>query len=163
MCIRDRVYTVCRVDLYAEGLYIGLFRTRKSLQFRVVRIYRACIRREDIHCILYRGDSYSQIYTWQACSSHHQVVIWICFWFSICKTQPKYEQIIKFTLSSNCNSIYRELFHALTSYIHFIIHMDSIRMITFYKLWQAQTFAVNVTNITIYWLCLLYTSDAADE
>ena len=23
----------------------------------------------------------------QACSSHHQIVIWICFWFSICQAQ----------------------------------------------------------------------------
>ena len=27
----------------------------------------------------------------QACSSHHK----ICFWFSICQTQPKYPQIVK--------------------------------------------------------------------
>ena len=28
----------------------------------------------------------------QACLSHHQIVIWICFWFSICQTQQKYQQ-----------------------------------------------------------------------
>ena len=26
----------------------------------------------------------------QACSSHHQIVIWICFWFCIWQTRPKY-------------------------------------------------------------------------
>ena len=31
----------------------------------------------------------------QACSSHHQIVIWICFWFSICKAQQKWKQILR--------------------------------------------------------------------
>jgi len=31
----------------------------------------------------------------QACSSHHQIVIWICFRFSICQAQPKYQQILR--------------------------------------------------------------------
>ena len=28
----------------------------------------------------------------QACSSYHQITIWICFWFSICQTQPIYKK-----------------------------------------------------------------------
>ena len=31
----------------------------------------------------------------QACSSHHQIVIGICFWFTICQTQPKHPQIVR--------------------------------------------------------------------
>ena len=31
----------------------------------------------------------------QACLSHHQIVIWICFWFNICQTQQKYQQIVR--------------------------------------------------------------------
>ena len=31
----------------------------------------------------------------QACSSHHQIVIWICFWFSVCQAQQKWKQILR--------------------------------------------------------------------
>ena len=31
----------------------------------------------------------------QACSTHHQIVLWICFWFSICQTQQRYQQILR--------------------------------------------------------------------
>ena len=30
----------------------------------------------------------------QACSSHHQIVVWICFW-CICQTRKKYQQILR--------------------------------------------------------------------
>lgn len=31
----------------------------------------------------------------QACSSHHPIVISICFWFTVCQTQPKHPQIVR--------------------------------------------------------------------
>ena len=31
----------------------------------------------------------------QACPSHHQIVIWICFWFCICQRQQKWKQILR--------------------------------------------------------------------
>ena len=31
----------------------------------------------------------SSLFLIQACFSHHQIVIWICFWFSICQNQQK--------------------------------------------------------------------------
>ena len=54
-----------------------------------------CNMEDKLVTICLRMVRYSETLGRQACSSRHQIVIWIRFWFTFCQTQQNYQQIVR--------------------------------------------------------------------